>query len=121
MAARAKPKPAATGSKTPVSRNRAAKVKQADLAAHFGLTSERRVRELFDKGILTCDRNNVDLDRCRLEYLDWLRAKAARWEQEEKAPSDESKDPDVQLAYYRIEQIDLAKINKRKEIGRAHV
>lgn len=117
MAARAKPKPAATGSKTPVSRNRAAKVKQADLAAHFGLTSERRVRELFDKGILTCDRNNIDLDRCRLEYLDWLRAKAARWEQEEKAPSDESKDPDVQLAYYRIEQIELAKIKKRKALG----
>ena len=32
-----------------LSRNR--KVKQADLASYLGLENERRVRELFDKGV----------------------------------------------------------------------
>ena len=95
----------------------ASKVTQTALAQHLGLSDARSVRNLFERGVLTGDPRNIDLDQCRLEYIRYLRSLASRWQKEEKGPSDETKDPDIQLAYYRIEQIEIARIKKRKALG----
>lgn len=95
----------------------AKKVTQTVLAKHIGLTSARSVRDLFERGVLTGDPQNIDLDQCRLEYIAYLRQLGARWKKDEEAPADDSRDPDVQLALFRIEQIELAKIKKRKALG----
>lgn len=43
------------------------------LALHLGI-SNRKARSLFNDGTFTCDRVAIDIDRCRHEYVESLRA-----------------------------------------------
>lgn len=95
----------------------AKKVTQIALAKHLGLTNSRAVRDLYARGVLTGDPRNIDLDQARLEYIEYLRAVKAGWKSEDEEPADDTRDPDVQLALYRMEQIALAQIKKRKALG----
>jgi phage terminase Nu1 subunit (DNA packaging protein) len=106
------------------SASRPKKITQEALAKHLCLErGSRSVRELFERGVLPgdIDRANLttdDLDKCREAYILHLRAAAAgRSEKEDDEPLDESKDPDVQLALLRQEQILLARIKRRKTLG----
>lgn len=96
------------------------RITQAALGKHLVL-SERSVRELFAKGVLpqTVDSKaltEADLEICRVAYIIHLREQAAgRSKDAEEVP--ESDDPDIQLARLRKEQIELARIKRRKVMG----
>ncbi|WP_167497090.1 hypothetical protein [Agrobacterium pusense] len=96
------------------------KLTQAALGRHLDL-SERSVRELFGKGVFPTAVNSkaltdADLDVCRVAYIQHLRDQAAgRSKETEEVP--ESDDPDIQLARLRKEQIELARIKRRKVLG----
>lgn len=96
------------------------KITQATLGRHLDL-SERSVRELFGKDVFPATVSSkalteADLDTCRVAYIQHLRAQAAgRSAETEEVP--ESDDPDIQLARLRKEQIELARIKRRKVLG----
>jgi phage terminase Nu1 subunit (DNA packaging protein) len=126
MTEESRKKPSKAAPMSTISVKRPKKLTQEALAQHLFLgRGSRKVRELFEQGVFALtgvDQSNMtvaDLEICRQAYIEHLRAAAAgRLEtQSNDEPVDDSRDPDVQLALLRIEQIELAKIKKRKTLG----
>jgi phage terminase Nu1 subunit (DNA packaging protein) len=125
MTEESRKKPTKSTLMSTISDKRPKKLTQEALAKHLFLgRGSRKVRELFEKGVFPpgVDQSNLtiaDLDTCREAYIEHLRAAAAGRadNQPSDEPVDDSRDPDVQLALLRIEQIELAKIKKRKTLG----
>ncbi|NKJ77748.1 hypothetical protein [Rhizobium leguminosarum] len=125
MTEESRKKPTKSPLMSTISDKKPKKLTQEALAKHLFLgRGSRKVRELFEKGVFpaSVDQSNLtvaDLDICREAYIEHLRAAAAgRMEnQPSDDPVDDSRDPDVQLAILRIEQIELARIKKRKALA----
>lgn len=103
--------------KTPPTAAKPKRITQSALGKHLDL-SERSVRELFAKGIFpsTVDSKaltEADLELCRVAYIRHLRDSAAGRSKDDQEVAEDD-DPDVQLARLRKEQIELAKIKRRK-------